>query len=226
MSELDHWQRFWKDRNVAGHSHDEAEHYTSHGNELKVLFGARAPQAVLEIGCGDGVLFDHLGFAQAREYRGVDFSEAMLDVFRQRRPGVSLVCGSGHSYRDDRKYDLIFCSQVVQYFNPAMLDEYFGNAAAMLAEGGRVVCASVPWRPLRRRYLMGQFSSRKRSAAWSLMHYARHLKSDSMGHWYDWQDLQRPAAAHGFVAKFYGSLYYPYRFHAVLQRGAGARTDA
>jgi len=217
MKELDRWQSFWKNKTAAGHSRDSDDHYEAHAIELKLLFGEKPAERVLEIGCGDGVLYRHLGFDRAAEYKGIDFSAAMLDEFHKRHPQVVLEATTGHSYRDARKYDLIFCSQVMQYFDRAMLDEYFGNAAAMLAPGGRLVCASVPWRPLRRQFLMGKLTSRKRSAAWSVLNYARHFHRDRLGHWYDWSDFERIGGRHGFRANFYGSVFYPYRFHAVLR---------
>jgi cyclopropane fatty-acyl-phospholipid synthase-like methyltransferase len=217
MNELGRWQAYWKGKTAPLHHRDEEDYYISHAHELKVLFSRASAESVLEIGCGNGALYQHLDFDRAREYLGVDISDAMLGEFRKRFPNVSLLTASGHSYRDGNKYDLIFSNGVLQNFDRAMLAEHIENAAAMLAPNGRLVCASIPWRSLRRRYLMGAFNRRQRNMVWSLLHTARYWHRDSLGHWYEWQDLRQIAEKQGLTANFHGSIHYPYRFHSVMQ---------
>jgi SAM-dependent methyltransferase len=215
---LRRWKSFWDDKTVPLHKQDDDTHYALLANELKVLFPEARPRRILEIGCGNGALYRHLDFDRADIYKGVDFSASMLDGFRSRYPGVALVAASGHNYRDDSLYDLIFSNGVVQYFDRPMLAEHFQRAAAMLSPGGALICASVPWRTLRSKYLRGGFASTRVSRVRSLLAYGRYWFSDPMGHWYEWRDLESLGRAHGFTASFYGSLHYPYRFHAVFRR--------
>ena len=42
------------------------------------------------------------------------------------------------------------------------------------------------------------------------------IRGNEMGRWYSFLDITDAARANGFAAKFYGSMLYPSRFHAVL----------
>jgi SAM-dependent methyltransferase len=186
-------------------------------SELRLLFEGRAISTVLDVGCGDGVLYEPLGFAGTR-YRGVDFSESMLAHFRLRHPEADLVLADGHSYRNERRYDLIFTNQLVQYLNARMLDQFLGNARAMMGPGSALVCAGVPWRALRFQYLNGELSRvRETSLVAGCKGTVATWLGKGLGHWYSPDSLRRAGARHGFGCVVYGCLEYPYRFHAVLE---------
>ena len=114
------FREFWANRTDPMSRSDSPEFLRLVTSELKLLFGERAPVSVLEIGCGNGRLFDLFGFSP-RFYRGVDFSPRMLEVFRQNHPEVDLVEAEASSYAEDRTYDLIFAHDVISHFSPAML---------------------------------------------------------------------------------------------------------
>jgi len=213
---LSKWLRFWTGQTSPLHRYASEEHYRDYGSELRLLLGGRERGRVLEIGCGNGALFPHLGFASAAEYTGVDFSESMLEEFRQTNPGARLVCAPGHSYREDRQYDLIFSNGVVQYFNRKMMRTHVNNAAQMLSAEGMLVCASVPWCRLRWAYCRGDAmpGASRRSVLASLKAYARRCLSDPMGRWLDVAEFRELACANSMHADFWGCLHYPYRFHA------------
>jgi SAM-dependent methyltransferase len=211
------WKHFWDDKTVPLHRRDAEDHYAEMSSELRILFPTIAPQSVLEIGCGNGALFRHLEFDQVQEYTGVDFSHSMLDEFQRRHPGTNLVEESGHSFHNGRSYDLIFSNGVLQYFDRPMVAEHFRHAAQMLSPSGSFVCGSIPWRCFRTRYLMGRFHRLQRGFVKSLFRFSRSFYHDPMGRWFDWRDLEDLGLKHGLVAQFYGSLHYPYRFHAVLR---------
>jgi SAM-dependent methyltransferase len=212
------WKAFWDNKVVPMHTKDDDEHYVPLSQELVILFHETRSRSVLEIGCGNGALYKHLGFDRVETYKGVDFSQSMLDRFRQTFPQVSLVAANGHTYQDDNKYDLIFSHGLVQYFDRPMLDEHLKHAANMLAPQGTIVCASVPWKCFRARYLQGKFARRPRSITKMLLGYLRYPFLDAMGHWFEWADFETFGRRHGLSVRFFGSLHYPYRFHAVLRR--------
>lgn len=217
MSTVERWQAYWVDKSLAGFRYEDEEHYQRCAAELRVLFHQHAPSSVLEIGCGNGALYQYLGFDRCR-YRGVDFSQSMLNVFQERYPRAELICADGSAYRDTQAYDLIFSNGVLQHFDRAMLQQHFASARAMLRPNGLFVCASIPWRALKFRYYTGELTGEGRSHLLRgiILRAIRAYAQDSMGNWYEHRDFVRLAAENGFRCTFHGCIYYPYRFHAVM----------
>lgn len=187
------------------------------GKEMQLLYGDRRLQSVLEIGCGNGNLFDFLRFPPD-DYRGVDFSPRMLSTFRVDHPELDLIEAEGASYSDGRSYDLIFSHDVIEHFTLHMLDQHFRNARRMMHSDSLLVCASVPWRDLRSSYDWGLwFNGGTRSALqWSKNKVRRMLGRELMGHWYRTSEIVKLAQKNDLGVRFHGSIAYPYRFHAVL----------
>lgn len=213
------WKQVWARRDSPGHRADSPEFYRACAKELRILFGDNSPKRVLEIGCGNGVLFEFLGFEHAR-YRGVDFSPRLLAIFKSAHPDVELECCEGSSYLDvGSTYDLIFSNETVQFFDLPMLDTHFACARAMMHKDSVLVCAAIPWRLHRSHYDSGRLHetlspSMLRAAKAKL---ARALRGDSMGRWWEPAEIAALAKKHGFSCDFYGSMFYFYRFHVVLR---------
>ena len=215
----DRWKRFWENQTLPLHAQDNADFYLAYGREISLLFGEKAFERVLDIGCGNGALFEPLGFDQASTYCGVDLSETMLAEFGKQYSGLELQAHPGQTYQDGQQYDLIFSSGVIQYFTPAMLEEHFRNATHMLASGGRLVCAAIPWKITRFSYYCGQLTQAQRPGLLRFSKsFVRRLFDDHMGRWYHHTQIERVAHRCGFNVRFHGSNHYPYRFHAVLER--------
>ena len=136
------WKEFWANQDDPRHPRN-AEFFLEHGREFTLVCGDPTGKKVLELGCGSGELFDPMGLGRAKSYRGVDFSQKMLAVFRATHPSVDLVYAEASSYVDDAKYDLIFSSSLVQYFSRAMFQRHVANARAMLAPGGRLLAVDL-----------------------------------------------------------------------------------
>jgi len=108
-----HWREFWATKASPLHADETETGYRSLADELRLLFPGSAVRRVLEIGCGNGAMFEPLGFHRAEKYLGIDFSPAMLDEFRARFPTVDLAEGDATTFRTTRTFDLIFSSHVV-----------------------------------------------------------------------------------------------------------------
>lgn len=213
------WKRAWEGQTTPRFGQDTPEFYDRLGAELRMLFGDCSADAVLEIGCGNGVLYRPLGFDTARRYTGNDFSSTMIAEFARSFPDVRLHVGPGEEYEDDETYDLIISNGVIQYFDDRMLDAHLSRATRMLSDGGRIVCASVPWKQLRGSFYHGGLMGfRNAGMARALKARIRGLLGGYMGRWYDHRDIIRAARRHGLDAAFHGSFHMPYRFHAVLTR--------
>jgi cyclopropane fatty-acyl-phospholipid synthase-like methyltransferase len=211
------WRDYWSAQNSPQHRDSTAEFYRRHAAELTLMMGA-PPPTVLELGCGDGALYEALGF-DAVDYTGVDFSPAMLEQFATRHPDARLVLGDAADYRDDaRRHDLVFSNQVVQYLDKESFGRLLANASAMLAPRGAVVTASVPCRALRLRYFTGEYSGQRTNPARNAYRIAGGLVGDRIGRWYSFAEIDRLGEQFGFRSELYGSIYYPYRFHVRMTR--------
>ena len=208
------WKSFWADQNDPRHP-KMPDFLPRHGGEFALVgvnpFGKR----VLELGCGPGSLFEIIGFDRAKSYRGVDFSETMLETFRATHRGVDVLCADASSYIDDSKYDLIFSNAMVQYFSGRMLACHIARAHAMLAPGGTIVIGSVPWRGARAAYhLQSYYPGSEQHLIKRLAVLARsYLGVDQIGHWHSYRVFSRFAKKKGLSATYFGCLQYPYRFH-------------
>lgn len=211
------WHRFWADKTTPLHHRDTPEYYSSYAQELRVLFGDRAPRSVLEIGCGNGALYQFLGFHRAAVYKGVDFSASMLAEFARHHPRAVLVWADGHTFRDSSVYDLVFANGVVQYFDRPMVREFLANARSMMGPSSCLVLGSIPWRAHRLRYHRGDFLGRRRSWRARYLGLVVGWLRDRMGTWFSPAQIEHWAEEAGMTASLLGSMHYPYRFHVVCR---------
>jgi SAM-dependent methyltransferase len=217
-STLEKRRAFWADKTTPMSRGNSREFSKLVAAEVRLLFGPRNPIHVLEIGCGNGQLFDYLGFSTL-EYRGVDFGPCMLDTFRKRHPDLDLVEAEGSSYVDDRKYDLILAHDVVSQFSRDMLLKHCENARRMMHSTSLLVWSCVLWRTLRRSYDLGIWSNGGKASArsWVKSQIRRMAGREVMGRWYTPGEIRTIAKQNSLSAHFYGSMSHPYRFHAVLR---------
>jgi len=218
-STAERFRSFWSDKTSALHKSHSAEFYETCAGELKALFPQKELSQVLEIGCGDGRMFQHLGVSR-ENYAGVDFSPQLVELFDSRHPGLRLSCAEGSSYVDTRsRYDLIFSHGVIQHFDPEMLHQHFENARSMMHGDSILICGSVLDKKQQREYESGMDSRGPMLRILRLCksHFRRLLGLDAMGFWYRREDIAKIARSSGFETSFVQSRVYPYRFHAVLR---------
>lgn len=103
-----------------------------------------AARSILDVACGTGLhlaAFAGLGF----EVDGVELSEEMIDVARQRVPGVALHQGDMRTFRLGRQFDAVVCLfSAIGYMST--LDDLGTAVATMcdhLVDGGVLVVE--PW---------------------------------------------------------------------------------
>ena len=101
------------------------------------LLRQQGMRAVLEVGCGSGVLAEML-IADGVDYQGFDFSPVGVEKARSRNPGARLFVGDATepaSYR--ASYDGIVCCEVLEHIDGDL------TAIGHWKSGTRCVC-SVP----------------------------------------------------------------------------------
>lgn len=211
------FRAFWADKTSPMSRSEHPDFLRQMAAELTLLFDNRCPISVLEIGCGNGCLFDFMGFSPY-SYRGVDFGPRMIETFRRRHPRLDLIEAEGSSYLDDRAYDLILVHDVIAHFTPEMLAHHCRNARRMMHAESLLVWGSVPWRELRNTFDFGMWSNggAVSPVRWAKTHLRRMLGRDRMGRWYRMAEISRIARENSLHVRFHGSIAYPYRFHAVL----------
>ena len=217
---VQYWSNFWSGKTSPLHREGTTDYLDKLAAELILILPSEGVRTVLEIGCGNGDLFRRLQF-DTKKYFGIDLSESLLSQFRSSFPGVEVGRRSGHDFRADRQFDLIFSHGVIQYFSPSMLDEHLGHARTMLADGGMIVHAGIPWKRARRDYRHQLLLSPARNSRRIKMLVAGALerlglRRDTMGYWYELSTLHRMAERHRLMVSFAGSINYPYRFHALM----------
>ena len=213
------WKSFWEGKTSPLHTYDNENYYAAYGKELSVLYDNFEYSSVLEIGCGNGVLYPYLGFSQ-KLYVGVDLSQSMLENFRAKYPHDNiklLSINPGVIFKDNNKYDLIFQNGVIQYFDNKMVQDFFESSYEMLNKGGKIVIGSIPWKLCKRGYYFGEFRPNNSSFLGKAYSYIMAYKS-VMGQWYSFFNFRKIAKQHSLKVEFFGSLLYPYRFHVVFTK--------
>ena len=99
-----------------------------------------AVRSALDLGCGTGVLCQALA-AHGVEATGVDLSEGMIAIARERAPSLSFAVGDMVAWREGGPYELVTCTgdALNHIFALADVERIFANVYAMLAPGGRFV---------------------------------------------------------------------------------------
>lgn len=94
--------------------------------------------AFLDIGCGDGILFNKYKPYGFTSYTGVDISEvAIQKLCSQEIKNASFVCADGEKYQPSEFYDAIIFNESIYYFNEPM--ETIEHYKAYLKKGGVII---------------------------------------------------------------------------------------
>lgn len=222
------WQKFWSEQDSSLHGNNASDQLALYGSELRLLFDSRdiSNMAIVELGCGDGALFDSLGFEAAISYLGIDFSASLLRVFKQRFENAALIQADILTlpHKFCAPADLIFANGVAQYVSPKQMPTLLEFCKSISSSRATIVLASIPWEALRATYHSGIFFGQNRT--W-LHRTAANLIGrvyGKMGHWYSPADLVTIGQRCNLHVRIFGSICYPYRFHGVFTPTSHDRT--
>lgn len=94
---------------------------------------------VLDVACGTGVLFPDYLQKEVASVTGIDISNEMLKVAKDKFPQVRLICDDAENYDFKDKYDVIMIYNAFPHFpNPQNL---LLNLSKALKDGGRLTVA-------------------------------------------------------------------------------------
>ncbi|MEO6773412.1 MAG: methyltransferase domain-containing protein [Kofleriaceae bacterium] len=217
------WRDYWAERSDGGHR-SQAEEFL-HKEAAEKLFHLGSGAALLDLGCGSADLLVYYAGAFARVV-GADFSARMLaEAARRvaaRALAVELVEADDATIWDrvTGTFDRITAGQVVQYLEPAQLERFLQRARDRLATGGRVLLFDVIDPRIYTLSELGLFEPRpalSRARRFLEVAVARLRRSShEVGYRYAGYELARIAERAGFRCETVWSMYYEYRYHAVL----------
>jgi SAM-dependent methyltransferase len=124
--------------------------YAGDAARLRLIIAEKArtrkPAAtLLDVACGTGM---HLSYLQSDfQVEGLDFDEGMLDLARERLPGVPLHHGSMNSFDLGKRFDVVTClfSAIGAMTTPEALEQAICCMARHTNPGGLVIIE--PWLP-------------------------------------------------------------------------------
>ncbi|MBM7804170.1 2-polyprenyl-3-methyl-5-hydroxy-6-metoxy-1,4-benzoquinol methylase [Geodermatophilus bullaregiensis] len=74
--------------------------------------------SILEIGCGEGILLEHLDRGRFRRFAGVDISSVAVDRARVLEDDrTTFTCADAEAHVPDRAFDLVVFNEVLEYFD-------------------------------------------------------------------------------------------------------------
>ncbi|MDO4523039.1 MAG: class I SAM-dependent methyltransferase [Eubacteriales bacterium] len=91
----------------------------------------------LDLACGTGVLCEIL-HAHGIDAHGMDFSEGMITIARERNPKIDYEVADMITYRPNRRFDLVTCTgdALNHILDIENVEQIFRNIYGYLAEGG------------------------------------------------------------------------------------------
>ncbi len=218
------------------HRHSTEEFYQLEAREKVFHMGPGG--VAMDFGCGTADLL--AWYAKHFDAMvGVDISDNMLKHAdaRLKKMGVANVTLqqaddlSVWPWLGERRFDVITSAAVMQYFSAPQIGQFLANAKAHLAPGGRIVMFDIVDPRIYWLFKYGWFAPGPMTAPQVLRALARSAKmlakglakklalrprADLMGTTHHPAAIERQAADAGYDVRFVRSMYYEYRYHALL----------
>lgn len=98
------------------------------------------PESALDLGCGTGVLCEILA-QQGIRAAGMDLSEGMIAIARERGPEIRYEVGNMITYRPEERFDLVTCTgdALNHIMDLSDIEKIFENVYGYLNQGGYFV---------------------------------------------------------------------------------------
>jgi ubiquinone/menaquinone biosynthesis C-methylase UbiE len=124
------------------------ENYLKMGkNRLRILteLGLQQDSTLLEIGCGTGILVNHLReyFATSNNYVGIDITDA-IDYCKKEYPEFEFLKYNLNKLPDlSREFDMIYLSNAFLHMNPEEIMEFLSVLKQILKPSGSIVVGVI-----------------------------------------------------------------------------------
>jgi cyclopropane fatty-acyl-phospholipid synthase-like methyltransferase len=226
------WAEFFADKRCGGHRSSAEDFILMEAKEK--LFHLDGGKTLLDFGCGAGELLVHY----ASEYEkliGVDFSASMLDEaskrIRERKcENISLILADDKTVWDklEFSFDRITAAGVLQFLTYPEIDKFIFNASKYLNTDGKIVIFDIQDSRLYPLWKIGLFSKDTKPVK-ILCKVGFELKTmvsaslknrprDILGYTHTPYKIEKIVNKHGFEMICVQSMYYEYKFHAIIFR--------
>ncbi len=226
------WAEYSLDKKKGGHMHSTEEFLYKEAKEK--LFQLNGGKSLLDFGCGAGELLIHY-VPNYERVVGVDFSSSMLfeaekKIWEQNYKNVDLILADDKTIwnRLNSPFDRITAASVVQYLTPEQIDAFIHNASDFLNEGGKIVLFDIIDPRLYSLWKIGWFSQNfkfwktlPKAGFGCFRQLAAILKNrprDIIGDTHSPYLIEKIARNNGFTMEYIKSMYYEYRYHAILSK--------
>ena len=73
--------------------------------------------SLLDVGCGHGVMLQHLDLERIGQFTGLDIAQSALDAIQPKRPQDRYVCGPIEEFKPSQTWDVILFNEVLYYLH-------------------------------------------------------------------------------------------------------------
>lgn len=224
------WKEFFADKKCGGHRSSAEEFLSKEAREK--LFHLNGGKTLLDFGCGAGELLVYY----AKEYErlvGVDFSASMLEeagkrALERKCDNITLILANDKTVwgKLDSSFDRITAAGVFQYLTYQEIDDFIFNASKYLNEDGKIVLFDMLDPRLYPLWKMGLFS--RKEGLWNIFlktgyevcetisAVLKNRPKDILGYSHYPLKIEKIANKHGFSMEYVQSMYYEYKYHAIL----------
>lgn len=232
----DFWVEFFAGRRDGGHRSSAEEFISMEAKEK--LFHLDGGKTLLDFGCGAGELLVYYAPKYERMV-GADFSASMLDEaskkIRERKcENISLIQADDKTVWDklECSFDRITAAGVIQYLTLQEIDSFIFNASNYLNKEGKIVLFDILDPRLYPLWKIGLFSQdasllkifRKVGFEFKVILLASlsNHPRDILGFSHNPNSIKKIADKYSFKTTFVKSMYYEYKYHAIISRNSGA----
>ncbi len=226
------WEDFFKDKTHGGHRYSTEEFLSMEAREK--LFHLNGGKTLLDFGCGSAELLTYY----APEYEqlvGVDFSPSMLEEASKRLKekkcnNIDLILANHETLWKnlDSKFDRITAAGVIQYLTFQEIDDFIAKSSGHLSTEGKIVFFDILDPRLYPLWKLGVFAPNAGilKALYrvgcdfhtSISAALRNRPRNIYGFTHNPYKIQKIANKHDFEMRYVQSMYYEYKYHAIMFR--------
>lgn len=224
------WEDFFKDKTHGGHRYSSEEFLSMEAKEK--LFHLDGGKTLLDFGCGSAELLTYY----APEYEqlvGADFSPSMLGEASKRLKdkncnNIDLILANHETLWENLNFtfDRITAAGVIQYLTLQEIDAFIASASKHLSTNGKIVFFDILDPRLYPLWKLGIFAPNAGiiKALYrvgcdfrdSILATLKNSPKNIYGFSHNPYKIQKIANNHGFKMSYVQSMYYEYKYHAIM----------